>query len=62
MQVWNQVKVSDVDSPEAGRAGLVVKIEAVKGGDSEITVALDETEAFEKEDIVFTAAQLQILG
>lgn len=62
MQVWQQVKVIDVNSAEAGRAGLVVKVEAIKGGDSEITVALDETDAYEKEDMIFTAAQLQVLG
>ena len=56
MQVWNQVKVSDVESEHAGEAGLVQSVR--KEGDAELcTVRLDSGPVVE-----FHATALQYLG
>lgn len=53
MQVWDQVKVIDPNSPYAGDAGVVQKSDA-----SGNTVKLDNVDGVH----VFTDDQLQFLG
>ncbi len=61
MQVWNQVKVKDVDSPHAGRAGTVQQVEPKVGPATDVLVMLDETEELHAQQEHFTPEQLQVL-
>lgn len=62
MQAWQQVLVTDEASAEYNRAGVIVQVAVGPvPGEVEVTVKLDETAAFEQEELVFTPGQLRIL-
>lgn len=51
---WDPVRVTDTESEYHGRAGTIRKDE----GEGNVLVALDETDDFEAQQVVFAETQL----